>query len=157
MRVGKIVECMKHPDADSLYVEKIDLGEGKLRTVCSGLVKYIPLEEMLNKLVVCICNLKPAKMRGILSEAMVLCASTPEKVELVQVPQGATIGDKIISLDYEQGNPATECNTKNNYFGIVAADLKTNDSLVVNYKDSPLVIKGKGELKSLSLKNVPVK
>lgn len=46
IRVGKIVKCEKHPDAESLYVEQIDLGEGKLRNVCSGLVKYIPLEDV---------------------------------------------------------------------------------------------------------------
>ena len=46
IRAGRIVKCEKHPDADSLYVEQIDLGEGKIRNVCSGLVKYIPLEEV---------------------------------------------------------------------------------------------------------------
>lgn len=46
IRVGKIVKAEKHPNADSLYVEEIDVGEDKLRTVVSGLVKYIPLEEM---------------------------------------------------------------------------------------------------------------
>lgn len=46
IRVGKIVKVAKHPNADSLYVEEIDVGEDKLRTVVSGLVKYIPLEEM---------------------------------------------------------------------------------------------------------------
>lgn len=46
IRVGHIVKCEKHPDAESLYVEQIDLGEGKLRNVCSGLVKHIPLEKV---------------------------------------------------------------------------------------------------------------
>lgn len=46
IRVGKITKAQKHPDADSLYVEEIDVGEGQPRTVVSGLVKYIPLEEM---------------------------------------------------------------------------------------------------------------
>lgn len=76
IRVGKIVEVAKHPDADSLYVEKIDLGEEKPRTIVSGLVNFIPIEEMQNRLVVVLCNLKPAKMRGIESQGMVLCAST---------------------------------------------------------------------------------
>ena len=48
--------------------------------VISGLVKHIPLEEMQNRMVILLCNLKPAKMRGIVSEAMVMCASTPDKV-----------------------------------------------------------------------------
>lgn len=46
IRVGLITKAQKHPDADALYVEEIDVGEGQPRTVVSGLVKYIPLEEM---------------------------------------------------------------------------------------------------------------
>ena len=46
IRVGLITKVQKHPDADSLYVEEIDVGEGQPRTVVSGLVKYVPLEEM---------------------------------------------------------------------------------------------------------------
>lgn len=75
IRVGKIVEVSKHPDADSLYVEKIDVGDDEPRTVVSGLVNYISIEELKNKLVVVLCNLKPVKMRGIESCGMVLCAS----------------------------------------------------------------------------------
>merc|ERR1711887_382306 len=80
MKVGKIIECVKHPDADALYLEKIECGEAKPRQVISGLVKHIPIEQMQNRPVIILCNLKPAKMRGIMSEAMVMCASTPEKV-----------------------------------------------------------------------------
>ena len=46
IRVGLITKAEKHPDADSLYVEEIDVGEEAPRTVVSGLVRYIPLEEM---------------------------------------------------------------------------------------------------------------
>lgn len=76
IRVGRIVEVSRHPDADSLYVEKIDLGEENPRTVVSGLVKFVPIEQMKDRLVVVLCNLKPAKMRGVESAGMVLCAST---------------------------------------------------------------------------------
>jgi len=46
MRIGCIVDVQKHPDADSLYVEQVDVGEGKNRTVVSGLVKHIPVEQV---------------------------------------------------------------------------------------------------------------
>ena len=46
IRVGLITKVQKHPDADSLYVEEIDVGEGQPRTVVSGLVKYIAIEDM---------------------------------------------------------------------------------------------------------------
>merc|ERR1712012_1302621 len=65
IRIGKIVEVSRHPDAEKLYVEKIDLGEPSPRTIVSGLVDFVPEEKMLNRLVVVLCNLKPAKMRGV--------------------------------------------------------------------------------------------
>jgi aminoacyl tRNA synthase complex-interacting multifunctional protein 1 len=156
IRVGKIVSCEKHPEADSLYVEKIDLGEGTLRNVCSGLVKHIPLDQMQNRLVVVLCNLKPSKLRGVMSEAMVLCASTPEKVELMEPPAGSHPGDRVTCVGFE-GEPHPECNPKNNIFALVTSDLKTNDSLVGSYKGAVLEVKGKGVIKSTTLKNVPVK
>jgi methionyl-tRNA synthetase len=46
IRVGVIKKVEKHPDADSLYVEEIDVGEEQTRTVVSGLVNYIPVDEL---------------------------------------------------------------------------------------------------------------
>lgn len=75
IRVGKIVQVNRHPDADALYVEKIDLGESEPRTIVSGLANFVPLNEMENRLVAVLCNLKPSKLRGIESKGMVLCTS----------------------------------------------------------------------------------
>lgn len=75
IRVGKVVEVGRHPDADTLYVLKIDLGEAQPRTIISGLVKFVSIEDLDQRLVAVLCNLKPSKMRGILSEGMVLCTS----------------------------------------------------------------------------------
>lgn len=61
-RIGKIIDINKHPDADSLYVEKIDCGEESPRTVVSGLVNHIPIEEMRDRIVMVLCNLKPVKV-----------------------------------------------------------------------------------------------
>lgn len=66
---------LQHPDADTLYLEKIDVGEEQPRTVVSGLVAYVSLEELQDRHVVVLCNLKPQKMRGIESQAMLLCAA----------------------------------------------------------------------------------
>ena len=46
MRIGQIVGVKKHPDADSLYVEEVDLGEEQPRTIVSGLVKHVPIEQV---------------------------------------------------------------------------------------------------------------
>ncbi|NXQ63085.1 AIMP1 protein, partial [Anthoscopus minutus] len=95
LRVGCIITAEKHPDADTLYVEQVDVGEASPRTVVSGLVKHVPLEKMQNRMAVLLCNLKPAKMRGVVSQAMVMCASSPEKVEILAPPPGAVPGDRI--------------------------------------------------------------
>ena len=78
LRVGKIVECEKHPESEKLYIEKIDLGEddGRIRTIVSGLQPYVPLEEMLEGHCVVFANLKAKKLAGIPSEGMVMCAGS---------------------------------------------------------------------------------
>lgn len=48
LRIGCIVTAKKHPDADSLYVEEVDVGEAAPRTVVSGLVNHVPLEQVLS-------------------------------------------------------------------------------------------------------------
>ncbi|XP_061400014.1 aminoacyl tRNA synthase complex-interacting multifunctional protein 1 [Musca vetustissima] len=156
MRVGKIVEVSRHPDADSLYLEKIDCGEAQPRTVVSGLVKYVPLEEMQNRMVVVLCNLKPAKMRGVTSEAMVMCASTPEKVEVLSPPAGAVPGDLVHCEGYQR-QPDAQMNPKKKIFETCAPDLKTNDQLVACYKGAALHVPGKGNVVAQTLKNVQVK
>lgn len=75
LRVGHVNEVSTHPEADGLYVLKIRYGDDETRTVCAGLRKFIPEEEMRNRMVVTICNLKPRKLRGVASEAMVLAGS----------------------------------------------------------------------------------
>ncbi|KAH8300012.1 hypothetical protein KR044_008497 [Drosophila immigrans] len=156
MRVGRIVEVGRHPDADSLYLEKIDCGEPTPRTVVSGLVKFVPIEEMQNRLVVVLCNLKPAKMRGVVSEAMVMCASSAEKVEVLSPPAGAVPGDLVHCEGYTR-QPDAQLNPKKKVFETCAPDLMTNGELVACYKGSPLHVPGKGSLLSQTLKNVNVK
>lgn len=156
MRVGKIIEVNRHPDADSLYLEKIDCGEENPRTVVSGLVKYVSLEEMQNRMVIVLCNLKPAKMRGVTSEAMVMCASTPDKVEVLSPPVGALPGDLVHCEGYAR-NPDTQLNPKKKIFETCAPDLATNSNFIFCFKGARVHVPGKGNIVAQSLKNVPVK
>ncbi|XP_054741294.1 aminoacyl tRNA synthase complex-interacting multifunctional protein 1 [Anastrepha obliqua] len=156
MRVGRIIEIGRHPDADSLYLEKIDCGEAQPRTVVSGLVKFVPLEEMQNRLVIVLCNLKPAKMRGVTSEAMVMCASTADKVEVLSPPAGAVPGDLVHCEGYPR-QPDAQLNPKKKVFETCAPDLRTNDQLVACYKGAALHVPGKGNIVAQTLKNVNVK
>ncbi|KAJ8490827.1 hypothetical protein OPV22_012548 [Ensete ventricosum] len=138
VRVGLIKKVQKHPDADSLYVEEIDVGEESPRTVVSGLVKYIPLEEMQNRKVCVLCNLKPATMRGIKSHAMVLAASNDDhtKVELVDPPSSAVVGERVTFPGYS-GEPDGVLSAKSKVWEKVQVDLQSNSELVACYKDVP--------------------
>ncbi|CAG4930728.1 unnamed protein product [Colias eurytheme] len=156
LRIGKIIDINKHPDADSLYVEKIDCGEDNPRTVVSGLVNHVPIEEMRDRIVMVLCNLKPVKMRGVTSEAMVMCASSPEKVEVLLPPSGAVPGD-LVSCDGYPRQPEPQMNPKKKIFETCAPDLKTDQHKVACYKGSPLVVRGKGPIVAPTLKGVQVK
>ncbi|MBW0553421.1 hypothetical protein O181_093136 [Austropuccinia psidii MF-1] len=131
MRIGKIVQIEKHPDADSLYVEKIDFGESEPRTVISGLVNHIPIEEMRDRLLVGICNLKPVNMRGIKSFAMVLCATAKDKkegernIELVAPPPGSQPGDRVYFEGFEKETPLEQLNPKKKQFESIQPNFTT--------------------------------
>ncbi|KAG8234599.1 hypothetical protein J437_LFUL017102 [Ladona fulva] len=155
IRVGLIENVDKHPDADSLYVETVNLGSEK-RTVVSGLVRFVDKKDLEGRVVVLLCNLKPAKMRGITSEAMVLCASTPEKVEVLNPPQGSAPGD-IVIVDGFEHRPDPVLNPKKKVWETVAVDLKVNSNGIATYKGVPLTVSGKGEILAKSLTDVPIK
>ncbi|NP_001231196.1 aminoacyl tRNA synthase complex-interacting multifunctional protein 1 [Cricetulus griseus] len=156
LRIGRIVTVKKHPDADSLYVEEVDVGEAAPRTVISGLVNHVPLDQMQNRMVVLLCNLKPAKMRGILSQAMVMCASSPEKVEILAPPNGSVPGDRI-TFDAFPGEPDKELNPKKKIWEQIQPDLHTNAECVATYKGSPFEVKGKGVCRAQTMANSGIK
>ncbi|KAJ2810231.1 G4 quadruplex nucleic acid binding protein, partial [Coemansia sp. 'formosensis'] len=137
LRVGHILDVQKHPDADSLYVEKIDVGEDEPRTVVSGLVRFIPIEQMQNRDVVLVCNLKPAAMRGVKSFAMVLCATSPDgnTVEFVEPPKGSKPGDRVYFEGYENGTPEEVLKPKQKVFETIQPGLFTDDNREAGWYD----------------------
>jgi len=106
LRVGKIVEVKRHENADALYVEQIDVGEDKPRTVVSGLVKFIPIEKMQDQFVIVLGNLEPRAMRGVTSHAMVMCATSVDgaTVEFLRPPTGSKPGDRVYFDGYDRKN-----------------------------------------------------
>lgn len=136
-RVGFIQKAIKHPDADSLYVSTIDVGDEEgPRTVCSGLVKHFPLEAMQERYVVAVCNLKPVNMRGVKSTAMVLCGSNAEdKVEFVEPPKGSKAGDKVFFEGFGAEDPLKQLNPKKKLWEQLQPHFSTNENLEVIFKD----------------------
>lgn len=74
LRVGEVIQCEKVEKADKLLKSQIKIGN-EVRQIVSGISKYYTPEEMVGKKVIVVCNLKPVKLRGILSEGMILAAS----------------------------------------------------------------------------------
>ena len=98
LKVGKIIEIKRHPDADKLYVEKIDLGD-ETRQIVSGLVDYYTEDELLGQNVVVVTNLETAKLRGEKSEGMILAAEKEKEVGIL-FSEGNQ-GDQITIEGYE--------------------------------------------------------
>ncbi len=74
VRVGQVISVEDHPDAEKLYILKIDLGEEEPRQIVTNLKSYYTVDQMMNRKLLVISNLKPAKFRGVKSEGMLMAA-----------------------------------------------------------------------------------
>lgn len=91
--VGTVEKCEKHPDADKLLVSQINIGK-ETRQIVSGIADFYTPEEMIGKKVIVVANLKPAKLRGVESQGMILAGSKKKVLELATV-QSLPNGTKI--------------------------------------------------------------
>jgi len=136
IRVGKILKAWEHESAEKLYCEEIDVGEEKPRQIASGLRPFYKLEEMQNRRVIVLCNLKARNLVGFPSHGMVMCASSPDhtQVEFVEPPEDAPIGERI-TVEGCEGEPETEQKiAKKKIFEKLVGDLKTIEGGVASYK-----------------------
>ena len=160
-RVGKVLEIEDHSNADSMLVEQIDLGEESgPRTICSGIKGKVTKEEMLGSLVIVFSNLKKAKLRGIDSCGMVMCATSDNGLEVLRPPDGSAIGERIVleDEDLNQYQPTAEVKDKKktNPWLDIEDDLKTNGECIACYQGRKLVT-SKGPLRVPTLANVQIK
>ncbi|QEN07042.1 methionine--tRNA ligase [Oceanispirochaeta crateris] len=95
LRVAKIIKAEQHPDAEKLYVITLDAGEAENRTICSGLVGHYSIDELTGKNIILAFNLKPAKLRGIKSNGMLLAAENKDHMEVLFPAQGQP-GDRVL-------------------------------------------------------------
>lgn len=94
LRVGTILKAENHPNADKLYILKVDLGNEK-RNLVAGLRQAYTADELVGKKVIVFANLEPAVLRGIKSEGMVLAAVDEENVRLLTTDGNVENGSKI--------------------------------------------------------------
>jgi methionyl-tRNA synthetase len=115
LRVAKIVKIERHPKADKLYIETLDIA-GEERVIVSGLVPFYKEEELLHKHIIVAYNLKPAKLRGVESRGMLLAASDrvidgegkeTERVEVLDA-SGVPTGTRVAIEGGADGVPPQE-------------------------------------------------
>ncbi|XP_028821858.1 aminoacyl tRNA synthase complex-interacting multifunctional protein 1 [Denticeps clupeoides] len=150
LRVGKILSTLQHPDSDSLCVQKVDLGEATPRTAVSAVIRNAPLEELKECLCVCVCNVRGVRVRGVYSQARVLCAEDSAHMELVVPPGSSQPGDRITFQGYA-GEPDSELNPRQRVFENLQSDLRTDGRGVATYKGVAFEVRGKGFCRTASV------
>jgi methionyl-tRNA synthetase len=86
MRVATILKAEKHPNADKLLVLQVDLGTEK-RQIVSGIADFRDPAELAGKQIVVVANLKPAKFRGMKSEAMIMAVGDDKESFAILMPE----------------------------------------------------------------------
>ena len=94
LRVAEVIEAEPVKKADKLLKLQLDLGYEK-RQVVSGIAQYYKPEELVGQRVICVTNLKPVKLRGELSQGMILAGSQDGKLALATVPDSLPLGAKV--------------------------------------------------------------
>ncbi len=136
---ARITDVKRHEKADKLFVEQIDDGSGTERQIVSGLVGFYEPEELIGRTVIVVDNLKPARLRGELSQGMLLAAengdrSIVEVLFLTDVEPGTQI--LLEGLDRTLENPAViDVDT----FFSIPIEARGN---VVRVADRPLTVNG---------------
>ena len=96
LRVGKVLSVEEHPNADKLYVLKVDLGSEGERQLVAGLKQYYEPDRLKGRQVVVVTNLEPATLRGVESQGMLLACQDGDKVMVLQPDGDATPGSSIL-------------------------------------------------------------
>ena len=158
IRVGKILEVWNHESADKLFCEKIDVGEeAGPREIASGLRDFYSIEDMKEKLVLVVCNLKASKILGFASNGMVLAAKGEGggKTELVEPPEGSKIGERVF-IEGLEGKPFSSSQVKKKkIWNAVSKDLKTGEGGVATWQGK-IIKTSTGSCKAASLVGVPI-
>ena len=95
IRVATVLSVENHPNADKLYVLKIDLGGGEQRQIVAGLRPYYTPEQLQGRTVVVVANIEPALLRGVESQGMLLAAQDGPKVLVLQPDGPAAPGAQV--------------------------------------------------------------
>ncbi|MFW9827785.1 MAG: methionine--tRNA ligase subunit beta [Candidatus Thorarchaeota archaeon] len=91
LRVGLVKSCTKIPKSDKLYKLMVDCGEKTLRQIITGIGKYYTIEELLDRKIVVLTNLKTRKIMGFDSQGMLLAADLNNEPFLLEIDERQSI------------------------------------------------------------------
>jgi methionyl-tRNA synthetase len=95
LRIARVLTAEKHPDADRLLKLTLDAGEAEPRTVCAGIAAAYDPATLVGQTVVLLANLAPRKIRGVMSQGMLLAAGEGDQTRLVTVPGAPAPGTEV--------------------------------------------------------------
>ena len=153
--MGIIRKVWRHETAEKLYCEEIDVGEDSPRLIASGLVPFYSLEQMENRRLIAVCNLKPRNLVGFKSHGMVLCASHGDKVEFIDPPLDAKPGDRVSGQGLTAEPLSVKQADKRKAFDVIAPDLKVNSEGLATWNGVPLVV-GSSTCSAPTLRDAPI-
>jgi len=94
LRIAEVVDAEKIEGAEKLLKLQVKIGEEK-RQIVAGIAKYYSPEELIGKKIVVVANLKPARLKGVESQGMLLAASTQDKLSIITVERDIPSGAKV--------------------------------------------------------------
>lgn len=156
LRVGKIIEINVNTESDKLYNELIDMGNGEVRKIASGLKGRVPIENLKDSMVVVLCNLKERTLCKWPSHGMLLCASREDGTcEPLKCPEGSQPGD-LISVENFPRTPVEQLHPKKNPWDEVKGDFTVDANKVAQYKLDNAWTTPRGKITVANLNNATI-
>ena len=122
---AKVLSVSRHPNADMLYLLDLDDGRGQDRRIVSGLADHYSEEELKGRTIILVDNLKPANLRGIRSEGMLLAAEKDDVVDVLFVDH-ASPGSRVALKGDSDSGERTYRQLKKNRFADIPIEARTN-------------------------------
>lgn len=154
VRVGKVLEAVAHPTSEKHYIEKVDIGKGEELEMVMEHQPYMSEEEVIGRLVIVLCNLKPLKVAKHKSQGAILAVMNAKgQYELLEPSPDAEVGERVYAVGEELCQPVTAIQMKKNkVWETLTKELKTTNKCELMFKDRYLIRSRAGPLRVESLK-----
>ncbi len=156
IRVGKVVSIHINEKSEKLYNEEIDIGNGEIRKIASGLKGRVNIEDLRDSLVIVLANLKARTLCDWPSHGMILCASDANgNIEPIRPAAGSQPGDLVSIGDFAR-TPVAELNPKKSPWEVVQPEMTVDSTNTAVYQNSSKWHTPKGEITTKKVNNAKI-